>query len=232
MSAVTSGTMPDKAWKRESYGKEWRVGDSLNAAIGQGYVLASPLQMAVMSARLATGTGVMPRLVKSVDGIETDIAGTVPMGFNENHLRIIRKGMYSVSNSRRGTAFRSRIAEDTLRMSGKTGTSQVRNITAAERARGVTSNADLPWERRDHALFVAFAPFDNPRIAVSVVVEHGGGGSSAAAPVARDIMLFALHGKLPPLDSYPESDRGEIREMFSALPLRDDFRTGSGRSRA
>jgi len=110
-------------------------------------------------------------------------------------------------------------------MAGKTGTSQVRNITMAERARGVTSNADLPWERRDHALFVGFAPHDNPSFAVSVVVEHGGGGSAAAAPMARDIMLFALHGKMPPLDSYPASQRGTIQAMLRSLPLRDTTRT-------
>ncbi|KAF0676657.1 penicillin-binding protein 2 [Profundibacterium mesophilum] len=232
MSAVTGGIMPDKAWKAASYGKSWRVGDSLNAAIGQGYVLSSPLQLAVMTARLSTGTGVMPRLVKAIDGVEMPIEGATPLGFNENHLRIVRKGMHSVSNSRRGTAFRSRIADDSLSMAGKTGTSQVRNITAAERARGVTSNADLPWERRDHALFVGYAPFDNPRVAVSVIVEHGGGGSSAAAPVARDILLFALHGKLPPLESYPERDREEIAEMFASLPLREQFRPTDTRSRA
>jgi len=225
MSAVTAGIMPDKAWKRERYDAEWRVGDSLNASIGQGYVLSSPLQLAVMSARLAAGTGIMPRLVKSIDGIETPVLGNTPLGFNENHLRLVRKGMYSTCNTRRGTAYGSRIDDDTMRMAGKTGTSQVRNITMAERARGVISNADLPWERRDHALFVGYAPYDNPSIAVSVVVEHGGGGSAVAAPVARDILLFALHGKMPPLDSYPASQRAGVQEIQRKLTLRPVTRT-------
>jgi len=225
MSAVTSGVMPDKAWKRERYDAEWRIGDSLNAAIGQGYVLSSPLQLAVMTARIASGTSIAPRLIKSIDGVETPVLGATPLGFNENHLRLVRKGMYSVGNTRRGTAFGSRIDAEGMKMAGKTGTSQVRNITMAERARGVTSNADLPWERRDHALFVGFAPHDNPSFAVSVVVEHGGGGSAAAAPMARDIMLFALHGKMPPLDSYPASQRGTIQAMLRSLPLRDTTRT-------
>ncbi|WP_108484253.1 penicillin-binding protein 2 [Oceaniglobus ichthyenteri] len=224
MSAVTAGIMPDKAWKSERYSQDWRVGDSLNASIGQGYVLSSPLQLAVMTARLASGTGIMPRLVKSIDGVETPIEGAESLGFNENHMRLVRKGMYAVSNTRRGTAYSSRIADDQLRMAGKTGTSQVRNITVAERARGVTSNADLPWERRDHALFVAYAPYDNPAISVSVVVEHGGGGSSVAAPVARDIMLFALHGKMPPLESYPSNQRAGIRELQRSLPVHDVVR--------
>ena len=112
-----------------------------------------------------------------------------PLAINPNNLEYIRKAMFSVSNDRRGTAYRSRIIADEFRMAGKTGTSQVRNITKAERAAGVIRNEDLPWERRDHALFVSFAPYDNPKYAVAVVVEHGGGGSKAAAPVARDIML-------------------------------------------
>ncbi|WP_226779137.1 penicillin-binding protein 2 [Oceaniglobus trochenteri] len=220
MSAVTAGVMPDKDWKRERYGKEWLIGDSLNASIGQGYVLASPLHLAVMTARLASGNAIMPRLIKSIDGVETPIVGAEPLGFNENHLRMVRKGMFAVSNTRRGTGFSARIDDEGRRMAGKSGTSQVRNITVAERARGVTSNADLPWERRDHALYVCFAPYDNPQYAVSVVVEHGGGGSSVAAPIARDILLFAMHGKTPPLDAYPSGQRGRIREMLSKLPVR------------
>ncbi|MEL6432720.1 MAG: penicillin-binding transpeptidase domain-containing protein, partial [Pseudomonadota bacterium] len=116
-----------------------------------------------------------------------------------------------------GTAYRSRIIEDAFRMAGKTGTSQVRNITAAERARGVFRNDDLPWERRDHALYVNYAPVDNPRIAVAVIVEHGGGGSKAAAPIARDITLQALYGEDPPLEAYPVGDRDRIQEQQERL---------------
>ena len=225
MSAVTAGIMPDKDWKRSRYGEGWLVGDSLNASIGQGYVLSSPLQLAVMSARIASGNAIQPRLVKSIDGIETPVVGADPLDVNEGHLRLIRKGMFSVMNTNRGTAFRSRIDRDDLRMAGKTGTSQVRSV--------VVSNSDVPWEQRDHALFVGFAPYDDPRYAVSVVVEHGGGGSSAAAPVARDIMLYALHGELPPLESYPSGERGRVEETFAALELRSDFRPSrSGRSPA
>jgi penicillin-binding protein 2 len=105
-------------------------------------------------------------------------------------------------------------------MAGKTGSSQVFSITAAERAAGVRSQDELPWNRRDHALFVAFAPFDTPRYAVTVVVEHGGGGSTAAAPIARDIMLFAQHGGLPPEDAYPAAQRGRVREDLALLSER------------
>ncbi|MGH1577810.1 penicillin-binding protein 2 [Planktotalea sp.] len=217
MSAVASGLTPTKDWKLRVRGKEWVIGDTVNASIGQGFVLSSPLQLAVMMARIATGRSISPRLVNTVDGIAQPSGVGEKLDLNENNLRKIRKAMYAVSNNRRGTAYGSRIIEDAFRMAGKTGTSQVRNISAAERARGVTRNADLPWNRRDHALFVNFAPFDNPEIAVSVVVEHGGGGSTAAAPIARDVTLQALYGEDPPLAAYPAKDRGRIRALQKKL---------------
>jgi len=217
MTGVAQGLMPTKDWKRATRGEDWVIGDSVNSAIGQGYVLASPLHLAIMTARIATGRSVSPRLIKSVDGVETASGTGEDLGLNPNHLREVRRAMHAVSNNRRGTAYRSRIVEDSYRMAGKTGTSQVRNITAAERARGVSRNEDLPWERRDHALFVNYAPSDAPRIAVAVVVEHGGGGSTAAAPIARDITLQALHGGPPPLEAYPSSQRGRIRALQERL---------------
>lgn len=213
LSAVASGLAPDKAWKKEVRGEEWRIGDTVNASIGQGYVLSSPLQLAVMTGRIATGRHITPRLVRSVDGVEQPSGRGESQGINENNLRRIRESMSDVINSSRGTAYRSRIVEAGMMMAGKTGTSQVRRITAEERANGVTSNADLPWERRDHALFVSFAPVDNPKFAVAIIVEHGGGGSTAAAPIARDIMLQALYDGEPPLSAYPSADRGAIEEQ-------------------
>ncbi len=212
MSAVSQGVAPDTQWKRDRYGESWRIGDTVNASIGQGYVLATPLQLAIMTARIATGRAVQPRLIKSIDGVETPSGAGEPMGLNENYLRRVRAAMYDVSNAQRGTGFGARIVAEGMQMAGKSGTSQVRRITAEERARGVTSNADLPWERRDHALWVNFAPYDNPRFAVSVVVEHGGGGSSVAAPIARDVTLQALYGGPPPLEAYPSNIRDQIAE--------------------
>ncbi|MGR3659678.1 MAG: penicillin-binding protein 2 [Paracoccaceae bacterium] len=231
MSAVAEGLTPTKAWKRENRGVDWLVGDTLNSGIGQGFILASPLQLAIMTARIASGRVIVPRLIKSIDGIETEIKGGEPLDIAPEHLAIVRGGMIAVSNSGRGTAYRSRIAEKEYQMAGKTGTSQVRNITTAERARGVTRNRDLPWERRDHALFVSFAPHANPRIACCVVVEHGGGGSVAAAPIARDIVLQALYGGLPPLTAYPSSQRGTIQSMREKLILRDPETQSGGRVR-
>lgn len=221
MSAVASGLMPTKAWKKKNRDKDWVIGDSLNAAIGQGFVLASPLQLAVMTARIATGRAVEPRLVKTIDGVETPSGTGEPLGLSDEIMRQVRGGMFAVANEGGGTGAGTRIVDKSMRMAGKTGTSQVRNISKAERARGVTRNSDLPWERRDHALYVGFAPYDNPKYAVAVVVEHGGGGSVAAAPIARDIILAAQSGGMPPLSAYPSSQRGRIRSSLNKLQIWD-----------
>ncbi len=231
MSAVASGLTPTKAWKRENRDTDWLIGDTFNSGIGQGFVLASPLQLAVMTARIASGRAVAPRLVRPLDAGEPDPEAPL-LDIDPAHLRFVREGMYAVTNSARGTARASRVVADGIRMAGKTGTSQVRNITAAERAAGVTRNEDLPWDRRDHALFVSYAPHDAPKIACSVVVEHGGGGSAVAAPIARDIVLQALYGGTPPLDAYPTSQRGTIRTRQDELPLRDPSSFSIGRIRA
>ena len=221
MSALTEGIMPDKQWKQEKYQQDWRIGDTINASIGQGYVLASPLQLAVMTARIASGRAVVPRLVRMVNNKEVPVADAAALDIPADHLDAVRQGMNAVVNSDQGTAKASRIVDPAMAMAGKTGTSQVRNITAAERLSGVIANEDLPWERRDHALFVGFAPYDAPRYAVAVVVEHGGGGSVAAAPIARDVILRAMSGGLPSLEAYPASQRGRIETMLKELPLRD-----------
>ena len=221
MSAITEGLMPDKAWKQERYGKEWRIGDTVNASIGQGYVLTSPLQLAVMTARIASGKSVSPRLIQSIGGVAAPSDPGQPLGLSAAMLDAVQKGMYAVSNTQRGTAYSSRIDDKALRMAGKTGTAQVRNITAAERARGVISNANLPWNRRDHALFVGYGPFEAPRYAVAVVVEHGSGGSTTAAPIGRDILLRALSDGVPPASAYPASQRNRIDTMHRNLKLRD-----------
>ena len=208
------------------------VGDSVNASIGQGYVLASPLQLAVMTARVATGREVIPRLVRSIDGVPEPVPEFADLGLNPLNLRTARGGMDAVMNAERGTARRSRTVAPEWLMAGKTGTSQVRNITAAERARGVIRNEQLPWNRRDHALFVCYAPFDAPRYAVSCVVEHGGGGSAVAAPIARDILLFALAGGLPPITAYPDGEREKVQEIWSRMNLMPQPTTKTVRARA
>ena len=192
------GLIPTRDWKLAKIGEPWQLGETLISAIGQGFVLTTPLQLAVMTARLANGgKAVVPRLTRQVhpaqkaetpDGVE--LPDEFPdMDIPAAHLRVVQTGMDLVTNNPRGTAYRARIQEEGWEMAGKTGTSQVRRITMAERAAGVTKNEDLPWRRRDHALFISYAPVQAPRYACAVVVEHGGGGSKAAAPIARDILI-------------------------------------------
>ena len=221
MSAITEGNMPDKAWKQERYKADWVIGDTINASIGQGYVLTSPLQLAVMTARVASGRVIKPRLVRAIDGREVPVVPAESLGFATSNLSAVQGGMVAVMNGKAGTARSSRIAAEGMRMAGKTGTAQVRNISAAERASGVISNDNLPWARRDHALFVGYGPVENPRYAVSVVVEHGGGGSAVAAPIARDALLRAIYGDVPPLTAYPADQRGRMDSLLSRLHLRD-----------
>ncbi len=232
MSAVAEGLTPTQQWKQVRRGEAWRVGDTLNASIGQGFTLSSPLQLAVYTARMASGKALTPRLIRSMGNEPVELVEPEPLDIRKSSLRAIRKAMYNVSNGRRGTARRSRVVTEGFEIAGKTGTSQVRNITAAERARGVFRNEDLPWERRDHALFVAFAPYDKPKYAISVVVEHGGGGSKAAAPIARDILLFAQYGGIPPIEAYPSDQRERIKTMYDEMILADPRPPAPGRSRA
>ena len=184
------GLVPSRAWKQATLGSPWQQGESLVAAIGQGYVLATPLQLAVMCARLVNGGyAVKPHLVKQVKQGAVEQTMWPAIGVQKQNLDVIVQGMNLVVNHQHGTAYRARIAEPGMEMGGKTGTSQVRRITMAERSTGVVKNEDLPWRERDHALFIAFAPVDAPRYAVAAVVEHGGGGSAVAAPIVRDILL-------------------------------------------
>ncbi len=228
MSAIAAGVMPDKAWKMESYGQEWRLGDTVNASIGQGYVLASPLQLAVMTARLASGRAVSPRLVRGVGNEDLPVPEAPPLDIPADYLGAVRRGMYEVMNGARGTARSSRVVDETMLMAGKSGTAQVHSYGAT----GTRDNKLLPWHLRDHALFVSYAPYDRPKIAVSVVVEHGGGGGAVAAPIARDLLLYCLTGGIPPLSAYPKEQRGRIETQFKEMKLRDTGDGATAKSRA
>ena len=221
MSAIAEGVMPDKDWKQTRFKQEWRIGDTINASIGQGYVLTTPLQLAVMTSRIATGLNITPRLVHAVEGREVPRVAPQPLGIDTSRMDAVRLGMTEVVNGAHGTGRGARIVSDLRQMAGKSGTSQVRNISAAERETGVVGNNSLPWEQRDHALFVAYAPASAPRFAVSVVVEHGGGGSAVAAPIARDALLRVLTGAMPELTDYPADQRSRISAMLQSLRLRN-----------
>ncbi len=187
------GLIPTRAWKKRALGRSWRRGETPVAGIGQGYVLATPLQLVVMLARVVNGGyAVTPHLTRPAldDGSPTPSADALfpPLGLSERALKVLDQALDEAVNHPLGTAYRARILEPGRAMGGKTGTSQVRRITMAEREKGKRKNEDLPWRERDHALFVGYAPVDRPRYAVAVVVEHGGSGARAAAPIARDVL--------------------------------------------
>lgn len=208
IDGVRRGTVPTKAWKLAEFGRPWQVGETLVAGIGQGFVLSTPLELAVMTARIANGKkAVSPRIVRPIGpGPEPAIP---ELNIKPWVVRQVQRGLDEVVNHKRGTARSSRLERDDVQMAGKTGTAQVRRITKAERESGVLKNEDLEWLMRDHALFVAYAPTDKPRYAVSIVVEHGGSGSAAAAPVAKDILTEAL--RLDPANQTPVEGLPEQR---------------------
>lgn len=189
LEGEAQGLIPDKGWKLGEFGQKWQLGETVVAAIGQGYVQATPLQLATMTARLVNGGyAVKPSITRQIGNARFDQRKWPKMKLNPYHLNLVKKGMNMVTIGKKGTAKDSRIKEEGYSMGGKTGTAQVRRITRAQRAAGV-KNEDLPWKFRHHALFVGYAPISNPRYACCVVVEHGVSGSGSAAPLAHDIML-------------------------------------------
>ena len=189
------GLMPTKAWKQKRLKQPWQIGETLIAGIGQGFVLTTPLQLAVMTARIVNGgKAVSPRLLRKQG--ESDAAPEFEsVGVAKGHLALVQKAMQAVTTSGNGTARGSQLPVRAYRMGGKTGTSQVRRISRDERRKGVLKNEELPREARDHSLFVGFAPLNKPRYACAVIVEHGGSGSKVAAPMARDVLMEAQSRK-------------------------------------
>jgi len=183
VAGVRRGTMPNPAWKRARYDQGWSTGDTYNTGIGQGYVTASPLQLAVMTARVASGRAVSPSLYRNA------MMPPAPhIGISDAALASVRDGLRAVVEEPGGTSYSlGGLGLGDIEMAGKTGTAQVYSITAAERESGVREQEDLPWRLRDHGLFMCYAPADRPKYACVVVVEHGGGSSAATRP-ARDIL--------------------------------------------
>ncbi|MEL7190481.1 MAG: penicillin-binding protein 2 [Pseudomonadota bacterium] len=225
VSSQFYGTVPDPTWKVNKFGQPWMAHDTVNASIGQGYYLSSPLQLAVLATRLATGKVVNPRLV-----LDDKVPEIKSYNFNEDEMAYIRQAMSNVVNGA-GTARRARLPIPGVKIAGKTGTAQVVSLSVSDGRSG-------PWKYRDHGLFVFFAPFDNPRYAGAVVIEHGG-GSGSAYPIARDVMTFMFDPQRG-LDQLRSLERGwggtaqqrlerryaayaaERGELVTRPPARDD----------
>ncbi len=193
------GMIPTREW-RISHGHYWNIGDTIVSGIGQGYILVTPLALCTYAARIATGRTVVPHLTRTMNAVLQPGAADdhyPVLGLPERGLQAVRQGMFAVVNEAGGTAPGARLPDSVsqggrVQLAGKTGSSQVRRVSRELREHGHFNSENLPWELRPHALFVAYAPYDNPRYAVSVVVEHGNAGAAAAAPLARDIMTDTL----------------------------------------
>ena len=184
------GLIPDQDWKLKKYKEKWQQGETVIAGIGQGYVQVTPLQLAVMTARVANGGyAVVPSFTK-LNLKEKAKIKKLPISYE--NLEIVKRGMFEVVNVEKGTAVGSAFNINGMKMSGKTGTTQVRRISMKERQSGIIKDEDLPWNLRNHALFVGFAPHNKPKYAVAVVVEHGSSGSGVAAPIASKILQKAI----------------------------------------
>ena len=184
-----AGLVPGRAWQLRTRKEEWTMGETYNVGIGQGALLLTPLQLCVMCARLANGgKTVTPHVIKTFNDKARELPEIRSLNLNPEYVKIVHDGIDAVVNAG-GTAARARIDIEGFEMAGKSGTAQIRKITDDLRGK---SPDQIPWEFRDHALFIAFAPVAKPRYAISVVVEHGGGGSKVAGPIARDVMTLTL----------------------------------------
>ena len=205
MSNQSYGTVPDPEWKQKKYDSKWQAYDTVNSTIGQGYMLTNPLQLAVMTSRIASNKLIMPRII-----LDQEQEDPKPLNIAEDHIRYVQEAMNQVVNGA-GTAGRARLPIPGVQLSGKTGTAQVVDLSVGR------GGNDVPWKFRDHGLFVCFAPYDNPRYACSVVIQHGG-GSGAAYPVARDIMtfLFDKDKANSVLESYENDWGGDIETRMAS----------------
>jgi len=190
------GIVPNKRWKEKFFGESWQKGETLNTGIGQGYVLLTPVEIGIMASIIVNGGKIIrPNVIKGIKNGEEDIKFKNTFNienynlYENTHLNIVKKGMFSAVNTRKGTAWKSRVADKKYIIGGKTGTSQVRKISFEEREKGIIKNEDLPWRKRDHALFIGFAPYNKPKFLTVVVVEHGGSGAKVAAPIGRDLLI-------------------------------------------
>ena len=214
-----SGIVPNTKWKLKNIGTSWVLGETLISGIGQGYFLSTPSQLCLMMAQLANGGyEIKPRIIDDKDALQPIIDSWRDEFYyknndsifsnnklkklykNKENVKFVLDALYGATNEPMGTSYRSRLTKPGYIYAGKTGTSQIRKITAEQRKLKL-KNKDLPYEKRDHALFVAFAPYKKPRYAISVVMEHGGSGSTGAAPIAKKVIKKVL-------------DRHELRKKY------------------
>ncbi len=196
-----NGLVPNTLWKKNALGRNWLLGETIITGIGQGYIQTTPVQLCLMTAQIANGGyKIYPKIV-AASTIENEDK-FIPLVKETKNIKLIQDAMFSSTNEPRGTSFKSRIDDPKYQFAGKTGTAQVKRITELDRELDLETS-EIPYEERDHALYIAYGPYKNPRYAVSILVEHGGSGSSVAAPLAKKLFKKII-------------DRHEIRKNFES----------------
>ena len=196
-----SGLIPSTFWKKNALGRNWLLGETIITGIGQGYIQTTPIQLCLMTAQIANGGHkIIPKIILDSKTEEED--KFAPIVEDTKNMKLVQDAMFSSTNEVRGTSYRSRIDDPKYQFAGKTGTAQVKRITKQDRELDLDTS-EIPYEERDHALYVAFGPYKNPRYAASIVIEHGGSGGSVAAPLAKKLFKKII-------------DRHEIRKNFES----------------
>ena len=203
-----NGLIPNTFWKKEILGKNWLLGETIITGIGQGYIQTTPIQLCLMTAQIANGGyKIYPKIVLKKYDQDLKEDKFQPLVKNSKNIKIVQEAMFSSTNEVRGTSYRSRIDDPKYQFAGKTGTAQVKRITKQDRELDLKT-LEIPYEERDHALYVAYGPYRDPRYAVSILVEHGGSGSSVAAPIAKKLFKKII-------------DRHQIRKDFNSKKYLD-----------
>ena len=203
-----NGLIPSTQWKKNNLGKNWLLGETMITGIGQGYIQTTPLQLCLMTAQIANGGyKIQPKII--VDNKKQNLLpeSFEPLFKDQKNIKLIQETMFSSVNEVRGTSYSSRISDPKYQFAGKTGTAQVKRITKLDRELDLDT-AEIPYEERDHALYIAFGPYKSPQYAMSIIVEHGGSGSSAAAPIAKELFKMVI-------------DKHELREKLKEKNLLD-----------
>ena len=187
-----NGLIPNTNWKKNALGKGWLLGETMITGIGQGYIQTTPIQLCLMTAQIANGGyKIYPQIIVDENKNNQPIDKFTPLYQDAKNIRIIQDAMFGSTNEVMGTSYRSRIDDPKYQFAGKTGTAQVKKITEKDRELDLKT-FEIPYEQRDHALYVAFGPYENPRYALSVIVEHGGNGSTTAAPMAKELFKLII----------------------------------------
>ncbi len=191
-SIEKSGLVPNTQWKKNALGQGWLLGETIITGIGQGYIQTTPIQLCLMTAQIGNGGHkIYPRIVINDENKVAPIDKFSPLYTNSKNIKIVQDAMFASTNEVRGTSYKSRIDDLKYQFAGKTGTAQVKKITARDRELDLKT-FEIPYEERDHALYVAYGPYKNPRYALSVIVEHGGSGSATAAPMATKLFKLVI----------------------------------------